>query len=411
MDPSEGHSEALWRVPPEHRKGGKPMLRHLPLVLKNAWRNRRRTVLTILSMGVSLMILGLMMAIYHAFYFTNTPPEQDLRLVTRNKVSLALPMPQFYGDRIRQIPGVREVEAEQWFGGVYIDNRPEHLFARLAVEPDKFFTIYPDVNIPDEQKKAFQQERSACIAGRELAQKQHWNLGDRITIEGDIFPVNLEFTLRGIFDAKDAFMNRSLYFNREYLEQSLPQARRGLVGTFTILANSPDNVPRIERAVDSQFQNSPIQTKTETQSAFGLSFLAFLGNVKLILLSVCGAVTFTILLVSANTIAMSVRERVHEVGVLKTLGYTSEAILGIILGEAVAISLVGAMLGLLMAQLMSAVVRAMPTFNDQLETLTIQPSVAVLCLGVAAMIGLASAFVPAYHASRTPIVEALRSTE
>jgi putative ABC transport system permease protein len=387
------------------------MFRHLPLILKNSWRNRRRTILTISSVGVSLCLLGLMMAIYHAFYFHTPTADQELRLVTRNKVSLAFPLPQYYGEKIKAIPGVREVEIEQWFGGKYIDSRPEHLFARMAVEPDKFFTIYPDVKIPDEQKTAFQHERSACIVGRELAEKLHFNLGDRITIQGDIFPVNLEFTVRGIFEADDAFMNRTLYFDREYLEQSLPQGRRGNAGTFTTLAATPGDVPRIEAAVDEQFRNSPVQTKTETQSAFGLSFLAFLGNVKLILLSVCGAVTFTILLVSANTIAMSVRERVREVGVLKTLGYTSGAILGIILGEAVTISLVGAVLGLGLATIMTRSVRSLPTFNAQLETLTIQPPVVALCLAVAALIGVASSFLPAYNASHVSIVDALRSED
>ena len=387
------------------------MARHWPLILKNVWRNRRRTTLTILSIGVSLCLLGVLMAIYHAFYFSQPSPGQELRLVTRNRVSLASPLPQYYRERIRTIPGVREVEIEQWFGGKYIDDKPEHMFARMGVEPDKFFTIYPDAKIPEEQKKAFQQERSACVAGRALAEKLGWHLGERITIKGDIFPVNLEFTLRGVFEADDAFMNRAIFFNREYLVQSLPVGRRGEVGTFTILAATPDDVPRIEAAVDDQFRNSPAQTKTETQSAFGLSFLAFLGNIKLILLSVCAAVTFTILLVSANTIAMSVRERVREVGVLKTLGYTRGTILGIILGEAVTISLVGALLGLGLAALMTGVVRNMPTFNAQLETLSIQPSVAVLCLLLAAMIGLLSAFVPALSATRISIVNALRSDE
>src|SRR5271169_5253190 len=190
------------------------MFRHLPLVFKNSWRNKRRTTLTILSVGVSLCLLGILMAIYHAFFFSTPTPGSELRLVTRNRVSLARPLPQFYGDKIRAIPGVREVEIEQWFGGKYIDNRPEHMFARMAVEPDKFFTIYPDIKSPDEQKKAFQQERSACVAGKELAEKLHWKLGDRITITGDIYPVNLELTLRGIIEGDDAFMNRSIYFNR-----------------------------------------------------------------------------------------------------------------------------------------------------------------------------------------------------
>lgn len=381
------------------------------MVFKNSWRNKRRTFLTIGSVGVSLCLLGILLSVYHAFYFSTPAPGSELRLVTRNKVSLARPLPQYYGEKIKVIPGVKEVEIEQWFGGKYIDDRPEHMFARMAVEPDKFFTIYPDAQISEDQKKAFQQERSACIVGKELADKLHWNLGDHITITGDIFPVNLEFTLRGTFVAQDAFMNRTLYFNREYLVQSLPEGRRGEVGTFTSLVASPDDVPRVESAVDDMFRNSPNQTKTETQSAFGLSFLAFLGNVKLILLGVCGAVTFTILLVSANTIAMSVRERVREVGVLKTLGYTSGTILTIILGEAVTISLVGAVLGLGLAVLMTGAVRSLPTFNAQLETLSLEPSVALLCLVVAALIGLISAYVPAYNASRVSIVQALRSDE
>ncbi|HEV2177786.1 MAG TPA: ABC transporter permease [Terriglobia bacterium] len=387
-------------------------MRHLPLILKNCWRNRRRTILTIASVGVSLCLLGVLMAIYHAFYFSDPAPAESLRLVTRNRVSLALPLPQFYGEKIKQIPGVRDVEIEQWFGGQYIDDRPEHMFARMAVQPDKFFGIYGEVQMPENQKKAFQQERTACIAGRELAEKYHWNLGDKITLKGDIFPYNMELTLRGIFDSPDnAFMARTLFFNREYLEQSMPVSRRGRAGTFAILAASTDDVPRIGAAVDSMFRNSPVETKTETESAFALSFVAFLGNVKAILLLVCAAVTFTMLLVSANTIAMSVRERVREVGVLKTLGYTRQTILGIILGEAVAVSLAGAALGLLLASVMTIGVRSMPTFNAQLETLSIAPSVAVLLLAVAAAIGLVSAFIPAYNASRISIVEALRSSD
>jgi putative ABC transport system permease protein len=357
-------------------------------------------------------LLGLLLAIYHAFYFNTPSPAQELRLVTRNRVALGFPIPQFYGDKIRQVQGVREVEIEQWFGGMYIDSKPEHLFGRMAVEPDKFFSIYTDAKMPEDQQKAFEQERSACIAGRELANKQGWNIGDKITIKGDIFPVNLEFTLRGIMDAEDAFMNRALYFNREYLEQSLPQGRRGNAGTFVILAASAADVPRIERTIDEEFRNSPVQTKTETQSAFGLSFLAFLGNVKAILLGVCGAVTFTIILVSANTIAMSVRERVREVGVLKTLGYTSRTILGIILGEAVTISLIGAVLGLGLANVLAIGIRKnVPAMSAQLATLEIVPSVAVLCLALAAAIGMVSAFIPAYNASRISIVEALKSDD
>ncbi|PYU15477.1 MAG: hypothetical protein DMG29_06740 [Acidobacteria bacterium] len=379
------------------------------MILKNSWRNRRRTLLTILSVGVSLCLLGILMAIYHAFYFSEPNASQALRLVTRNKVSLAFPMPQSYREKIRQIPGVQEVGISQWFGGVYIDRRPEHMFARFAVEPDKIFTIHGEMTIPEDQKKAFQQERTACIAGRPLAEKYNWHLGERITLQGDIFPVTLELTLRGVFDHADN--PEVLYFSREYLEESLPLGRRGNAGTFNILARSTEDVPRIEKAVDEQFSNSPVQTKTETESAFSLSFVAFLGNIKAFLLSVCAAVTFTIVLVSANTIAMSVRERVREVGVLKTLGYTRGAILGIILGEAVTISLVGGVLGVGLATLLAGVVRHAPAFILQLRMLTIGLPVAALCLLVAALIGLVSAFVPAFQASRISIMEALRKAD
>jgi len=379
------------------------------LILKNSWRNRRRTLLTILSVGVSLCLLGILMAIYHAFYFSEPNASQALRLVTRNKVSLAFPMPQSYREKIRQIPGVQEVGISQWFGGVYIDRRPEHMFARFAVEPDKIFTIHGEMTIPEDQKKAFQQERTACIAGRPLAEKYNWHLGERITLQGDIFPVTLELTLRGVFEHADN--PEVLYFSREYLEESLPLGRRGNAGTFNILARSTEDVPRIEKAVDEQFSNSPVQTKTETESAFSLSFVAFLGNIKAFLLSVCAAVTFTIVLVSANTIAMSVRERVREVGVLKTLGYTRGAILGIILGEAVTISLVGGVLGVGLATLLAGVVRHAPAFILQLRMLTIGLPVAALCLLVAALIGLVSAFVPAFQASRISIMEALRKAD
>jgi putative ABC transport system permease protein len=385
------------------------MFRHLPLIVKNSWRNRRRTVLTVLSVGVSLCLLGVLMAIYHAFYFAGPSPGAELRLVTRNKVSLAFPMPQFYADKIRQIPGVREVGISQWFGGKYIDDRPEHMFARFAVQPEKIFLLRPEDSIPEEQKKAFERERTACVASRSLAEKFNWHLGDRITLQGNIFPVNLDLTLRGIFD--DPRNVDVLYFQRDYLEESMPLGRRGGAGTINIRANSTEEVPRVEKAVDDLFRNSPVQTKTETESAFSLSFLAFLGNIKLFLMSVCAAVTFTILLVSANTIAMSVRERVREVGVLKTLGYTRGTILGIILGEAVSISLFGGVLGLGLAMMLTRVVRHLPAFIQQLKTLTIVPSVAALCLAVAAFIGFVSAFIPAYKASRISIVEALQSTD
>jgi putative ABC transport system permease protein len=287
------------------------MFRFLPFVLKNSWRNRRRTTLTIVSISVSLCLLGVLMAIYYAFYFTEASPSQALRLVVRNKISLAVPMPLYYRDKIRQVSGVREVAPYQWFGGVYKDQRdPKNMFPRFAVEPDKIFTVRGEMQVPEDQKKAFIQERTACMIGKALADKLNLHLGDRVHIAGDIFPINLELTVRGIYDAPEN--NEILYFQLEYMDQALGEKKWGQIGTFYVLADSPEAVPRIAKAIDDEFHNSPVQTKTESERAFQLSFLSFLGNVKMILLSICAAVTFTILLVSANTIAMSIRERVRE---------------------------------------------------------------------------------------------------
>ena len=386
------------------------MLRFLPLVLKNSWRNRRRTTLTIISISVSLCLLGVLMAIYYAFYFTQASPSQALRLVVRNKISLAVPMPLYYRDKIRQITGVREVAPYQWFGGVYKDQRdPKNMFPRFAVDPDKILTVRSEMRVPEDQKKAFIQERTACLIGKGLADKLNLHLGDRVHIEGDIFPINLELTVRAIYNAPEN--NEILYFQLEYLDQSLGKDKWGQIGTFYVLADSPESVPRIAKAIDDEFHNSPVQTKTESERAFELSFLSFLGNVKMILLSICAAVTFTILLVSANTIAMSVRERVREVGVLKTLGFTRGTILSLILGESVAIATLGGACGVVLASVLCGVVRRGPAFSDDLRHLSIQPPVVAACVLVAAFIGLISAFIPAWNASRVSIVEALRSTE
>jgi putative ABC transport system permease protein len=375
-------------------------------MFKNAARNRRRSLLTVCSIGASLCLLGVLMAIYHAFYFTGPTPEQARRLVTRNRISLTNIMPVSYGDRIRQIPGVQEVMILQWFGGVY--KEPKHMFARMAVEPERFETVYPEYKMPADQMKAFQRERSACIIGRDLARKFNLNIGDRMTLKGDIFPVTMDFTIRGIYDfAPD---NESMFFHLNYLFESLPQGRRDFAGTFVILIDSADNAGRISAAVDEQFRNSPVQTKTETEKAFQVGFLSFLGNVKAFLLSICGALTFTILLVTANTMAMSVRERIREVGVLKTLGYTNGSVLAIILGEAAMLSIAGGILGWALASGMAALLRQAPGFIAELKTLTIEPAVAAMLLTIAVLIGVVSSLIPAWNASRTKIIEALRFT-
>lgn len=385
------------------------MLRYLPLVAKNCWRNRRRTMLTIMSIAASLSLLGILVAVYAAVYLSDTPPAQAMRLAVRNKVSLVFSMPESYTAKIRSVPGVVEVTTMQWFGGKYKDEKPENMFPRFAIEPDKIFTVYSEFRIPEEQKINFQKERTACVIGKQLEKKLNARIGDRITLQGDIFPITLELTVRGIFEGPED--DEVLYFHRKYLDESIQGRLKGEVGMYMILADSAESVPRIAAAIDDQFRNAPVQTKTESERAFQLGFVNALGNVKGFLLSICAAVTFTILLVSGNTMAMSVRERVREVGILKTLGFTREAILGIILGEALLLALIGGVLGLALASALCALVRQAPAFISQTKTLTIQPSVALACLALAGLIGVVSSFVPAWGAARTSIVEALRRND
>lgn len=386
------------------------MFRYLPLIVKNCWRNRRRTTLTIASIGISMCLLGVMMSMYHAFYMADPSPTQALRLVTRNRVSLTVAIPLAYQSRIEQVPGVREAMIYNWFGGTYKDSRdPKNQFARFAVEPEKLFKIYGEYQIPDDQKKAFEHERTACVIGRDLQKTFNFHLGDRIPLTGDIYPGAFEFTVRGIFDSPTA--SSVMYINKEYVDQTLSERRRGMVGMYDILIDNPANSSRIAGAIDQMFRNSTAETKTESEQAFVVGFLSLLGNVKMFLMAIAAAVMFTVLLVSANTMAMSVRERVREVGVLKTLGFTPGAVLGLILGEACLISLGGGAIGFLISSFLMRGISKSP-FGGFLPPLPLfEPGVALTCLATAAVIGMMSSMMPAWGASRLSIVQALRSTD
>jgi putative ABC transport system permease protein len=386
------------------------MFRYFSLAFKNTLRNRRRSMLTISSIAVSLCLLGVLIAVYHALFLGQETPGQAMRLVVRHKVSLAQAIPFAYEAKVRGVAGVREVSVWNWFGGTYKDNRDsKNYFARFGVEPKPFMTIRTQLEMPDDQRRAFATDRQGCVVARDLAEKLNFKIGDRITLTGDIYPVNLELKLVGIFDDPDAAA--SLFFNYEYLRDALPVGRRNYISTLAILADSPDNVPRIAKTIDDMFSTSATPTKTESEGQFSLSFVSMLGNIKLFLLIVCAAVTFTILLVSGNTMAMSVRERIKEVGILKTLGYNNEAILGMIIGEAISIALIGGVIGLLLASILTTGVgRAAGSVLPQLIHLSITPFTALAALGVALFVGFVSSFIPAWNASHTNILDSLRST-
>ena len=258
-------------------------------VAKNAFRNKRRSLLTVLSIGFSLLLLTFMMTLWHAFALEDGSAESAQRLVVRHRVSLTFTLPMYYRDKIRAIPGVVAVVPNSWFNGIYKDQKPENFFARFGTDPDEFFKVFRDLKMPEDQIKAWQRDRQGAIVSDSLAKKYGWKLGDRIVIQGDIYPVNLELYVRGIYHADPD--PKSLYFNAKYVEEAVPFFK-GQAGTFDILADDPADVSKIAAAVDDMFRNSPQPTKTESERAFGLEFVAMMGNVKAFILSICGAVLF-----------------------------------------------------------------------------------------------------------------------
>src|SRR5580698_8028891 len=312
-------------------------------VVRNAFRNKRRSLLTMVSISFSLLLLTLMICIWRSFYVDQVAPEASRRVITRDRVSLAFFLPAFYRDKIRSIQGVSAVAPLTWFGGRYIDERPEHFFAQLATDPDEYLKVASDKIIPEDQVKDWQRDRAGAIVDITLAKKFGWKIGDRVTLQGTIFSTNLDLTIRGIYH-RDPPQN-ALYFNSKYLEEAVPWFK-GQAGWYSTQLAKPDDVARVSSEIDDMFRNSPERTKTESEKAFQLSFVATLGNVKAFILGICGAVVFAILLVSANTMAMSVRSRTREVALLKTLGFTRQRVLSLFVVEAVALALTGGVVGI-----------------------------------------------------------------
>jgi len=374
-------------------------------VAKSAFRNKRRTALTMVSIAFSLMLLTIMMTAWRAFYVDQGSEQSTQRLITRHRVSLTFSMPIYYAAKMRTVPGVVEVVPTQWYGGKYLDDRPEHMTMQFATDPQDFFKVYTDYKIPPEQLQSWQQDRTGAVVDSDLAKKFNWKVGDRIVIIGQTFGGDLQLTIRGIFTAPIKTM--SIYFDRKYLEEALPMFK-DQTGTFGILADSPSNVSKVATSIDDMFHNSPQQTKTESEKAFGLDFVAMMGNVKAFILGICGAVVFATLLVSANTMAMSIRERTREVAVLKTLGFTHGTVLGLFVTEAVVVAVIGGLAGVLVGVGLMWVLAHVPQMAFFFASMQVKPATMTLALVLAGMVGLISSLVPSYNASRVNIVDGLR---
>jgi putative ABC transport system permease protein len=333
-------------------------------VTKNAFRNKRRSILTVLSIGGSLLLLTFLITIWRSFYDSKPSEQSAQRLIVRHKVSLVFNLPSYYKQKIQAIPGVKEVVNQQWFGGQYKDDKPNNFFAQFGTDPQEIMKVYPEFKIPADQLEAWQHDRAGAIVDVGLVNKFGWKIGDRLNITG-----------------------------------------KGSEGFYAVLADSPESVTRVAQAIDETFRNADRPTKTETEHAFQLGFIGMLGNIKAFIMSICLAVVFTILLVSANTMAMSIRERTREVAVLKTLGFTRNSILGLFVGEAVSLSLIGGLVGSLLCAL---VVGAMASQGGMFTGMKVTPITILVALLIAAVVGFASSFVPSYHAAKVNIVDGLR---
>ena len=374
-------------------------------VVRNTFRNKRRSLLTLLSISFSLLLLTLMMSIWRTFYIDQGPPDSVKRLITRDRVSLSFFLPAYYREKIRSVPGVVAVVPMTYFGNHYKNDRSANAFAQVVTDPEEYPKVAADKIVPPDQLLAWQRDRTGALVDIELAKKYGWKIGDRVNLDSPYFPVHPELTIRAMYTIDPPV--RSLIFNAKYLEESVDWFK-GQAGWYLIQVASPNDVAPVSRAIDDMFHNAPQRTKTESQQAFQLSFVSSLGNVKAFILVICGAVVFTILLVSGNTMAMSIRARTREVAVHKTLGFTRQRVLSLFVGEAIALSLAGGMLGVLGATSLIRWLTHSPLAIGVPAGMKVTIPTMLASLLVAATVGLVSGCLPAYNASRTKIVEGLR---
>lgn len=377
-------------------------MRYLALIWANLTRKKVRTTLTIGSYAVALFLFGLLGAIQTAFNQGLEVAGAD-RLIVRNKVSLIMSLPLAYKDRILQVQGVRAVTYASWFGGYYQDER--NFFPQYAIDTPTYRRVYPEFVIPPDQWSAFEADREGCVVGRQIAQKYGFKIGDRVPIEENIFSGNWAFNVRAIYDGsrKEDDLTQ-FWFHAKYLEERRRWGK-GNVGWYVVRVTDPDRAGAVSAEIDRLFANSSWETKSETESAFMAGFVKQMGNIKLLIMAIGSVVFFTLLLVTGNTMAMAVRERTGELAVLKTLGFSDRAVLGLVLAESQAYALQGGLLGLVAVKLFT--LNGDPT-GGMLPLFYLSPAKMALGLAIAALVGAAAGAGPAVMAMRLRIVDALR---
>lgn len=379
----------------------------LRLLFKNAFRHKLRTLLTLVGLVVAISSFGLLRTVVDAWY-AGVRASSATRLVTRNSISLMFPLPLAYEARLRQVAGVQTVSYGNWFGGIYLDEK--NFFPNFAVEPRTYLSLYPEYLIPDDQRAAFLRERKSCVVGRKTAERFGWKVGDTITLRGTIFPGLWEFVIRALYTAKDRTVDETLlYFHWDYLNQELQRLaprRADRVGFYLLGVKKPDEAASVAAAVDATFQNSLAETLTETEKAFAMSFVTMTEAILLAVQLVSFAVVAIIMVVAANTMAMTARERLGEYAVLKTLGFGAFHVAGLVFGESLVLSAAGGLLGVGLtfpaARLFELKLgQFFPIFQVSSETLVLDAA-AIL------VVGLAAGVVPTWRAVTVRVADGLR---
>jgi putative ABC transport system permease protein len=379
----------------------------LKILFKNALRHKLRTSLTVIGITIAILAFGLLRTVITTWYM-GVEASAANRLWTRNSISLIFPLPIAYKEKIRQVEGVKSVSHATWFGGIYIDEK--NFFAQFAVEPKTYLESFPEYYTPPEQKAAMLRDRKGAIAGRKLAQRYGWKIGDIITLKGMIYPGNWEFVLRGIYEGirKDAD-ETVFFFHWDYLNETLKKTvpgRGDQVGSFIVITKSPDTVADVSERIDKMFKNSLAETLTETEKAFVLGFISMSDAIITAIELVSFVVIAIILAVVANTMAMTARERIGEYAILKTLGFGWWKIAGLIFGESMVITMMGCAVGIgLTFPIADAFGKAMgqyfPAFYVTMETIYMDIAASIV-------VGFLAAIIPSWHAITTPVADGLR---
>jgi putative ABC transport system permease protein len=379
-------------------------MKFLPFIFRNLFRKKTRTILTIGSIAVALFLFGLLVTIETALNAGVDVAGVD-RLIVRNKISLIMPLPLSYQERLRQIDNVSEATFATWFGAIY--QEPKNFFPQFAIDTDTYRTVFPEFEISDAEWNAFLSDREGAVVGKVTADRFGWKAGDRIPLQGTIWTGTWEFNIRGIYEGSRSGDDESqFWFQWKYLEERRQTSfGGGTVGWYTVKIDDPDQAVTVSRAIDEGFSNSAYETSTETEQAFAAGFAKQIGNIKMLIMSIGAVVLFTLLLVTGNTMAMAVRERVPELGVLKTLGFGDRTVLFLVLAESLIIATVGGALGIGLAKLFT--LGGDPT-GGMLPVFYLATGEMLLGLGIAIFVGLAAGSIPALTAMNLRSVDALR---